>query len=170
MRDAKRARLVSPADSTNATEDLSTTASRMTPSTQAGPPSSLTALGQRLFGLACADEANSPTRPERAGEGGARAVSPTRGERPPTMFAPANARELAASGIGTWGPCRADACAPKARPRRRVRLASGSLRLPNSHLPLRCSRARCKPRKLRRRRRNVRGRRLRGSATRRSNE
>lgn len=100
MRDAKRARLVSPvADPTSATEHLSTTASRMTPSTQAGPPSSLTALGQRLFGLACADEANSPTRPGRAGEGG-RGVSPTRGERPPTAFVPANARELTAVGHG----------------------------------------------------------------------
>lgn len=171
MRDAKRPRLVSPAaDPASATDLSTTTASRMTPPTQAGPPSSLTALGQRLFGLACADEANSPTRPERAGEGGARAVSPTRGDRPPTTLAPANARELAAIRVGIWGHCRANPCAPKVRPRRRVRLGSDSLRRTNSLLSLRCSRARHKGRKLRQRRRNVHARRSSGNATRLSNE
>ncbi|GAA5988260.1 hypothetical protein JCM10908_002134 [Rhodotorula pacifica] len=72
----------------------------MTPSTQAGPPSSLSALGQRLFGLACGDDGTSPAKPGRVEEarGGA---SPTR--RPPSAFMPSLNQDRATAAPGSAG-------------------------------------------------------------------
>lgn len=114
MREAKRARLDSPVSTRTTATQLSTTtttADMAGPGTQSGPPSSLTALGQRLFGLACVDGTDHAVKPDRLDEpmrrlggssptsGGAPAPSLLdKGERMSTSTSPRCSSELTAHG------------------------------------------------------------------------